>query len=113
MAKAPVTAKNYPLISEEIGTGSQNLNFERIFKIGENKLRISIKSDSYDFQSYARIEIYNPNDYKWNVLHSIHYSKMQTASKLYYKHHRNGTIPVSEFQKDIDTLIKVAEQILA
>lgn len=104
------TKAEYPLISEEISKGRQDLVFMRLFNMGDHKLKIHIVSDSYDFQSSAQIEIFHPSELKWNTLHRIHYSKMQTPSSLAYKTPQVG---VEAFQKDIDTLIGVAKQVLA
>lgn len=111
---------NYHLsqISDELHLGGQSL--ERIF-VGrvkmtatvdapEFKVRIHIKSDSYDSQCFARLSVWNSNDLKWNVVSSIPFSQMNTARSLAYhqtnRHHRR------EFQKDFDRLMAEAVQIL-
>lgn len=57
--------------------GRQSRNLIRIVKTATgHKLRICIKRDSYDFQSYARIELWSDTEGKWNLVHSIPYVEM-------------------------------------
>lgn len=41
------------------GIYSQGYTLDRLVKIGRTKLRIRIKRDSYDFQSFAVAEVFN------------------------------------------------------
>ena len=74
-----------------------------------HKLRITIKSDSYLQQCYARISIFSPEENKWNRLATIEPGKMQTANGLCYKQNAPGE---QEFQNDIDELLRLADLIL-
>lgn len=75
-----------------------------------HKLRVTIKSDSYAAQCYARIAIYSPEENKWNRLASIEHGLMQTVNGL--SHCQN--VPTEyEFQNDINELLRLAELILA
>lgn len=76
----------------------------------KQKLRITIKSDSYAAQCFARISVYSPDERKWNRLASIEQGNMQTANGL--SHHRDAPTEY-EFQNDINELKRLADLILA
>jgi hypothetical protein len=102
-----VKATKYEIITESVNKGDQYSLFTRLFKMGDKKLKIEIKSDAYDCQCYANIQIFNRESLQWNNLHSIHYSAMATPPKLVY---RSPT--VDSFKIDTDLLTKYAEDIL-
>ena len=45
-----------------------------------HKIRFLVYSDSYDFQSYARAEIFHPTELQWNALANLPYSRMASTS---------------------------------
>lgn len=104
------------IIKSEYGKGTQSIDFQEIRESEEGyKIKIDIKSDSYKFQSYARVSTFDPNQLKWNILTSIHYSLMETPNELYYKVQQNakdGSSVASFFTADHNKLIKEAEDIL-
>lgn len=105
------------LISQEVSKGTQSILYQEVFNIGDNALRINIKSDSYDFQSHAKIYWLNRNENKWNCLHNIHYSNMETQTKLYYDPkaidvQRNKNYFISEFWRDRDNLVEMAKALI-
>lgn len=100
------------VIKEEYSLGTQSASLSKIIE-GDNglKIKIDIKSDSYDFQSYARVSVFS--DLKWNVVDSISFSNMKTPSKLYY--HANGrpaNVLAQHFVEDTQVLISNAEAVL-
>ena len=94
-------------ISKTYSQGQQSHNYQEILKEGDLKLRIRIKRDAYDFQSYAIIEAFSKTDAKWNQVHSIPYPKIQMRVSY--------VSPASEkdFKGDRDELIRVAKEILS
>jgi hypothetical protein len=100
-------------LNKEVGLGRQDLNYKEIAEIAGHKVRVRIKSDSYDFQSYAIVEVFS--ELKWNQVDFIHFSQMNTPEGLYYKVDRNGELSTSEchFKKDRDALIKIASEVLS
>jgi hypothetical protein len=105
------------LISQEIGRGGQDLNYQEVFNIGDNALKINIKSDSYGFQCHAKVSWLNRSEHKWNVLHSIHHSNMKTESQLH--HHpqarnigSNKASLLSEFWADREELVRIAQSLI-
>jgi len=70
----------------EIGKGSQDVIYTEIVRLydppnPEAKVRFTIKSDSYAFQSYARAHLFTNG--KWEHLCDIHFSQMKTPHQLY------------------------------
>lgn len=93
-------------IHVEVSAGSGQTNtYTETLKVGAHKLRIRISSDSYDFQSSARIEVWRPADLKWSFIADIHYSRMATRAS--YVH-----ATPTHFKADRDNLLAQALQIL-
>jgi hypothetical protein len=110
-------------IKKTLSVGRQDVTYTEIIKIKEKKLRIIIKSDSYDFQSSARISVYNEENLEWNHLDSVHYSNMETPFKLYYhsfaneysrgiNKKENETILMGHFSYDRTSLFNTAQEII-
>ena len=85
MAKATNT---YTQIDQTVPLGRQSVNYSEHGKLNGHTVRVLIKSDSYAFQSYARIEALDQAELKWNVIASIPYSNMATEIGMCY----NSTI---------------------
>jgi hypothetical protein len=92
--------------------GSQSVNFREIYGLENKKIKLEIKSDSYDMQCYARAYILK--DEKWELIYSIPYSEMNTPNGL--SHHvtyrSKASAAEGEFEKDIQRLKKYTEEIL-
>ena len=95
-------------IDKQIALGRQSVQYTEILSIDNVRFKISIKSDSYSFQSYAKIFRWDGS--QWKSVHSIHYQLMQTPHCMYvwkeikYKNLQN-------FKADRDQLIKVATEV--
>ena len=105
------------IISQEVGKGRQDLNYQEVFKIGDNSLKINIKSDSYDFQCHAKVSWLDRNEHKWNVIHNIHYSNMETRDSLCYMPQArdvqgNKRNLIAEFRADRDKLVSMAQELI-
>lgn len=103
------------IIREQYSKGSQSINFEGVYKIGENKVRINIKRDSYDNQSYARAKVFNPTELNWNFLAEIPYSEAQVVKQDVFCYRKPENLNMDEqsaFNQDIDTLLEKAREIL-
>lgn len=68
------------LIEEIISKGSQSVSYREIYKVSNYKIKLEIKSDAYDMQSYARA--YVLKDLEWSLIYSIPYSKMTTPFNI-------------------------------
>ena len=101
------------VISQQISKGRQSMEAERIVAFETNdrkiKVRIKIKSDSYDFQSFARAEAFNPQSLEWNPIASIPYSNMKTKTGLVYQ---QGEVGPGAFEADFNTLLEQTRAII-
>ncbi len=93
-------------IHSDIARGRQSVNAIFLFERGTAKARIKICSDSYDFQSFARVELFSPTDLKWNVVGHIPYPEMKTPHKLAYS--PTGTAK-DNFMADFDRLLGIVD----
>ncbi len=103
-------------IEKEYFNGRQSVEFKGIYEYKGHKLKINIDIDSYDFQSSAKISVFDPQKMKWNYLQSIHYSRMASVKdEAVFYQRRVDELRFFEkqaIQKDIDELLKKAKQIL-
>lgn len=104
------------IIKEEYSLGTQSAHFTKIIEGDKGlKIKIDIKSDSYDFQSYANVSVFNSKDLKWNIVDKIPHSNMKTPHKLYYHvpaPQKNAAVLAPLFEEDTKILISLAEEIL-
>lgn len=104
---------NATILSREYFNGKQSVEFEGLYVYKKNKLKIDIDIDSYDYQSSAKISIFDKQELNWNLLASIPYSKMESTMVFCYR--KVDDLLHSEklaIQKDIDTLLNKAKLIL-
>lgn len=111
------TINEVKLISQEVSKGSQSVHYEEIFNIGDNALKVEIKSDSYGFQCRAKVSWLNRQEHEWNVLHNIHHGRMKTRDSLSscrqaYDMEGNKNYFISEFWQDREELVKIAKQLI-
>jgi len=103
---------NETIIEKITYKGSQSINFRKIYKLEEKRIKLELKSDSYDMQCYARAYILK--DEKWELIYSIPYSEMNTPNGL--SHHityrHKASASEGEFKIDIDRLKKYVKEIL-
>lgn len=97
------------LLDQKISFGSQSVELVNLLALGDIKLRIKIKSDSYKFQSFARIERWDGT--QWQEVASLHYGAMKTEAGLCYKPNQSGR-DFRNFEADYDELLKQAKAIL-
>lgn len=100
--------KNEKLIESIIFDSSrQAKDYREIFEYNGNKFKISIRSDSVDSQSYARI--YVLDNLKWELLYDIPFSLMATEKQLAYV---SREVKLVDFVEDRDALKKVMREII-
>src|SRR5574344_1874649 len=106
-------AKIKEMIIEKITyKGSQSISFRENYKLNNSKIKLEIKSDSYDQQCYARAYILK--DEKWELIYSIPYSVMSTPKGLCYGiiYKNNPEKAQKEFISDVTRMKKAVEEIL-
>jgi hypothetical protein len=99
-------------ISQEIHKGKQDVRFTEVLVFNrddptggaEHKLKVSILSDSYDFQCHARVSRWDGS--QWQLVHQIR--NMATRDKLAYCQ----SYSEKDFTKDRDELLRVAGELL-
>lgn len=101
-------------VQQEITKGQQSATCESHYKIKygsleDTMIRIKVKSDAYDFQSYAVADIWKKEDLTWSRLCNIPYSAMATKPSLRYQ----PNLGLQHFFTDINSLLTKAEMILA
>lgn len=94
----------------QTSVGGQDANYLEYFTTpGGKKLKITIRSDAYDFQSHARCHVLTPA-LTWEVLCHIQFKLMKTPHKLAYGT-TEGSL-VNFFMKDRQDLIDTALMLL-
>lgn len=99
------------LMEETVNEGRQDVIARRILSLGDFKVRLTIKSDSYQFQSFARAEVWNPATLSWNQVHSLHYTEMTTPEGLCHYPNKSG-LKITHFTRDFDRLLTMVKQII-
>lgn len=105
-----MAAAKYPRVHIEVAntySGDQSWYFREIFTQNEHKVRVSIRVNSYDFQSHARVEVWH--GMAWSVIHSIPHANMVSNKKVSYVQKNVGVTP---FMDDRNVLVDMAEKIL-
>ena len=93
-------------ISLNIGKGQQDVNYTEVLEVAGSKLRIQIRSDSYEQQCHSRIGRWNGEE--WKHLHSLVTRK--TPNGLAY--HPQGGTNEKHFKADREELLRVAKEVL-
>jgi hypothetical protein len=60
----------------------QAAHYEQIAALGKFKIKLEIKRDSYDFQSYAVASVFAADKLAWNVVYTIPYPNMASLSTV-------------------------------
>ena len=79
----------FEILEEKVTTSRQGVTFHRIERCLKFKVRFTIESDAYKAQCRAFSEVWNPDELKWNRVHSLQPSEMRTPEGLCYL--PNGT----------------------
>lgn len=87
---------------------SQAAHYEQLAKLGKFKIRISIRRDSYDFQSYAVASVFDTAKLAWNNVYTIPYAKMASLKTV----NPHGEPVGVNFSADVVDLIAGIQAIL-
>ena len=108
-------------IIEDITFTSSNQAVSRrvIYKEKDKKIQLTLKSDSYQMQCYAKAEILQDTEQntEWKFLYSIPYSLMKTPNKLKYSLEAKNESSIAKnikkyFDEDVKTLKSYVSKIL-
>jgi len=70
--------------------GQQSLEYDATYALRKRKVRVRIKRDAYDFQSYARAEVWYPKEMRWNQVAEVPYPMMESLKASYYSRAEPG-----------------------
>ena len=87
------------LSNTEVWKSQHALHLKSNHLVAGHPVKVEIKVDFYDFQSYARVSVFEPAGLKWNYLDSIPYQMMQSTDQ-------------GDFAADEAELLRRAENIL-
>lgn len=97
--------------SSTVWNANQSWNYESLHKIGENAehtVRISIRVNSHEFQSFVKAEIYSPETKQWNEIASMPFPKGRYLNVSYI----NENCKENVFWFDRDQLLEKVVGIL-
>ena len=97
-------------LEKNINRGDQYVSYSELLTLKKFKVKLSIKSDSYDMQCYAKAYVWSKTDLRWNNVSFIHYSNMKTPDKLKYNRESNLE---KYFLSDREKLIEQVKNVLA
>lgn len=112
---------NENIIESIVYPGSQSVTCRIIYQLNGRTVKLEIKSDSFEQQSYAKACVFDGTS--WKDLYTIPYALMRTPPELLYTprfcglDYKNLTgaalqLVLDEFSADLDTLRTKAEAIL-
>jgi len=104
--KLPPSSINEVVYSSVISFKENDVYYQELFEMAGYRMRIDIRSNSYDFQCSATIRLWSGDSaVGWTPLGSINAGSMQTKDKLFvYNHQTNGKGDINWFVADIKTL---------
>ena len=82
----------------------QAAHFDSLRDTPSGMLRVSIKRDSYDDQSYGKAELFS--DGKWHHVYSIPYPQLRVIAKTHLQ------LTAFDFAEDEDALVEAAMEIV-
>lgn len=103
-------------IDEKFSNGTQSVRFSGIYRISYldypiEKVKVSLKRDSYDFQSYAQISVWTKK--KWSYVTSLAWEKTETKGIFYQKNALSLNYQEKEMiRQDTYELIDLAAKII-
>lgn len=99
--------KKAKLISERIWNADQSWYFERTVQVGVVKLKVKIRRNAYNDQSYARVERWNGEE--WKIVVTAPITECQCQSLSYVTRGVN----LADFEKDYTRLLTEAVKIVS
>ena len=76
--------------SKEVAIGGQDVKWVELLNYGDYRLRMSIRSDAYQGQCHAHLEVFDKGALKWNIVVYRPSATMATEPKLVY--HPQGKV---------------------
>lgn len=95
-------------ISQTLSNENQSWNYESIHNFMGKKVRIYIRRNAYDIQSFLSAEIFDKKENKWNRLCSIPFKGAACTPVVYVQNH----VDIKLFEADEARLLTKAALIL-
>lgn len=92
------------ILREEVSKGCQDVVATRTYQLGEYKVRLTVRSDPYDFQCEAHADVWSRSALKWQCLTKIPFSNMSTPTGL-ASHLNNEGLNWHHFEQDMKRLL--------
>ena len=73
-------------LDRQMGLNGQGVLYVEILEVLDGvKIRVEIRSDAYDFQSYCTLDVFNKAEGKWHEVLRRPYGNMETRHGLHYE----------------------------
>lgn len=99
--------KKNSVISDRTWAGHQSWNRQVIENVGGKRVRLTVKVDAYDFQSWGKAELWNGE--QWHTVHTIPGQQLQSFKKTSYV---SRDCQPSVFDADLTELRSVTKGVL-
>lgn len=105
-----MATKTMTIIDDKLWQGSQSWNYRRTMKYGDNKVKLVVKRDSYDHQSYIVGYVLDPVHLKWNKVATIPFGK--DANCFIVNAHQTAKPNIVLFALDADAVFELIKELL-
>jgi hypothetical protein len=96
-------------ISQQFYNAHQSWYFERIVKHGKLKMRVDIRRNAYDFQSWVRGHIFDPVHMRWNLLVDRPIEGAKCAGANYVSTFED----IKPFEADAESVLKELNELVS
>ena len=73
--------EDFKVIEDAYFNGRQSVEFKGIYEYKTHKVKVHIDVDAYDFQSSARVYLFDTNNFEWKKMDYIPYARMSSLQK--------------------------------
>ena len=102
-------------INRMFSKGSQSVEYKAVYSHNGNKVRLEIKKDSHDQQSYGKVYAWDKNSLKWNLIDSIPYANLRVVKDKVFHLREISDLTNKElaaFEEDKKILKQLAKDVL-
>jgi hypothetical protein len=64
------------------------------------RLRVRIRRNAYDEQSYGRVEVWSPTDLRWNAVHHLAHPQLAVCGKQPAPDRRAPAVPIVSYVQE-------------
>lgn len=70
------------VLEETAWLRGQSVTARRLVVLGDSRVRLTVRSGEYKFQSFARADVWSPSTLTWNRVYEIPFEEMSTPEGL-------------------------------